>query len=284
MKLSTIIIALVLGCLGAQAAPPDPRLIGGSNVAQIADYPWVVSVIKMEGENIAALCIGTIVDETHFIIPAHCKLVSDDNYSTYRVRSNTLTYNGTQATTHEITSWIQHEGYDENTKWTNDISLVTVATEFAANVSAPLAAANAVDPADEATVTSVGWGATCDGCEFNLELQSVADLRIYSQTNCNAFLGEGLNANKVCAGNPSTQHGICKGDSGAPLIENEIVIGIASYLQYLCGSAPAVYTKISKFRTWIDDTIASQLTTTEPPETTTTEPTTTTAPETGQEK
>ncbi|XP_062413043.1 glandular kallikrein-3, submandibular-like [Sardina pilchardus] len=62
----------------------------------------------------------------------------------------------------------------------------------------------------------------------------------------------------MCAGGYEEKEGACQGDSGGPLVCDNVAVGIVSFnLHNDCNypNAPNVYTQISKFLPWINETI-----------------------------
>uniref|UniRef100_A0A3B3TRX3 trypsin n=1 Tax=Poecilia latipinna TaxID=48699 RepID=A0A3B3TRX3_9TELE len=104
-----------------------------------------------------------------------------------------------------------------------------------------------------------GWGhvRVSGGGQVPLKLRTVT-VPIVSAARCNgsdSFNGN-ITANMICAGYPSGGKDACKGDSGGPLVCRGRVYGMVSWGNG-CGDAqfPGVYTAVSRFRRWIDQTI-----------------------------
>uniref|UniRef100_A0A3Q2GD40 trypsin n=1 Tax=Cyprinodon variegatus TaxID=28743 RepID=A0A3Q2GD40_CYPVA len=103
-----------------------------------------------------------------------------------------------------------------------------------------------------------GWGHNgVGGVQAPVTLQSVT-VPIVSAARCNSsdsFDGN-ITANMICAGSHSGGKDACKGDSGGPLVCRGRVYGMVSW-GYGCGDArfPGVYTAVSRFRRWLDQTI-----------------------------
>uniref|UniRef100_A0A4W6C5F8 Peptidase S1 domain-containing protein n=1 Tax=Lates calcarifer TaxID=8187 RepID=A0A4W6C5F8_LATCA len=101
-----------------------------------------------------------------------------------------------------------------------------------------------------------GWGYTRTGgwTEDNLR---VVDVSIINPQVCKKEW-DGLPANVICAGGYGTNKGFCQGDSGGPLVCNGIAVGVVSFNKYRnCNypDVPNVYTDISKYLTWIKQTL-----------------------------
>uniref|UniRef100_A0A673LSA7 trypsin n=1 Tax=Sinocyclocheilus rhinocerous TaxID=307959 RepID=A0A673LSA7_9TELE len=105
-----------------------------------------------------------------------------------------------------------------------------------------------------------GWGSTShSGGLTPLTLRTVR-LPIVSTSKCNSsnsFSGN-ITTNMICAGSSTGGKDACKGDSGGPLVCDGRVYGLVSWGNG-CGDPrfPGVYTAVSRFRRWIDQTIYS---------------------------
>lgn len=72
-----------------------------------------------------------------------------------------------------------------------------------------------------------------------------------------------LNKNQICAGDWLGERDTCAGDSGGPIlvkIESEervlpYIVGITSFGGYCASGLPAVYTRISEYREWIESIV-----------------------------
>ncbi|KAF7660497.1 hypothetical protein LDENG_00281480 [Lucifuga dentata] len=105
-----------------------------------------------------------------------------------------------------------------------------------------------------------GWGFTSSsGGQLPSSLRTVK-LPIISTKKCNSsqsFNGN-ITANMICAGYSTGGKDACQGDSGGPLICEGRIYGLVSWGRG-CADAryPGVYTAVSNFRKWIDNTISN---------------------------
>lgn len=68
------------------------------------------------------------------------------------------------------------------------------------------------------------------------------------------------NSNIQICGNGAFTHvqsGVCAGDSGGPLMDNDVVVGITSRkMAWFCATKfPDVFTKVGAYATWIDSVL-----------------------------
>ncbi|HVH43046.1 MAG TPA: serine protease [Labilithrix sp.] len=112
------------------------------------------------------------------------------------------------------------------------------------------------------TVTRlIGWGHTCSGVPFNVgctlpTILKELDTRITFDAVCSTVFINPVN--ETCLGGYG-QPGACNGDSGGPSIRKINgqwqLTGVTSRLTapyYVCGTAPFVYTDVTKWRAWIN--------------------------------
>ncbi|XP_058900286.1 kallikrein-10 [Kogia breviceps] len=111
-------------------------------------------------------------------------------------------------------------------------------------------------PRDQCHVA--GWGTTASRKVKYSKSLSCSTVTILSPEDCEVSYPGVVTNNMMCAGLSRGQDP-CLSDSGGPLVCDETLQGILSWGQYPCGSAqhPAVYTKICKYRSWIEKTIRS---------------------------
>ncbi|XP_010133215.1 PREDICTED: chymotrypsin-like protease CTRL-1, partial [Buceros rhinoceros silvestris] len=89
-------------------------------------------------------------------------------------------------------------------------------------------------------------------------LQQVT-LPLVPQSQCTQYWGSSITSAMLCAGGAGASS--CEGDSGGPLVFLNgnvwTLIGIVSFGSTDCNvHIPAIYTRVSYFRNWIDSIIA----------------------------
>ncbi|KAI6077486.1 Chymotrypsin-like protease CTRL-1 [Aix galericulata] len=121
-----------------------------------------------------------------------------------------------------------------------------------------LAPANLALPSNLQCVTT-GWGRTnTNSNALAVRLQQVT-LPLVSQSQCMQYWGSSITSSMLCAGGVGASS--CQGDSGGPLVYQNgnvwTLIGIVSWGSSNCNiRTPAVYTRVSQFRNWIDYIVA----------------------------
>lgn len=116
-----------------------------------------------------------------------------------------------------------------------------------------------------AKVTAIGYGHKEFAGENSKILQKV-DLALFTNKNCNKFyvnnsnVPNGITESQICAGETNEIKDTCQGDSGGPILSKlkignrtiPYVIGVTSFGSSCASGVPAVYTRISDFRRWIE--------------------------------
>ncbi|XP_052515841.1 mast cell protease 2-like [Budorcas taxicolor] len=97
-----------------------------------------------------------------------------------------------------------------------------------------------------------GWGKTDVKEPASSTLQEVK-LRLMEPRACSHFPAFDHNL-QLCVGNPQSTKSAFKGDSGGPLLCAGVAQGIVSY-GLSSAKPPAVFTRISPYRPWIDEVL-----------------------------
>uniref|UniRef100_A0A3Q3WUK0 trypsin n=1 Tax=Mola mola TaxID=94237 RepID=A0A3Q3WUK0_MOLML len=226
------------------------RIVGG-----YAPVPhsirYIVSIQTTERQHV---CGGSLINKYWVITAAHCNIgmmIVAGDYS--------LTiYEGTEQ---EILPQhlVPHPEYNKTTN-NNDIMLIKLKApvDLSSYVSVALLPRQGAPIAEGRMCRVSGWGYTSPNTGLIPATLRTVKLPIVSARNCNSsesFDG-GITDNMICAGYSTGGKDACKGDSGGPLVCEGRVYGVVSWGKG-CADAqfPGVYTAVSKYRMWIDDTI-----------------------------
>jgi trypsin len=254
---------LLLPVATADAVRPkgdrDVKILGGA-VAAPGQFPWMASLVDSSAKRAidGAFCGGTVIAPRVILTAAHCS---------YGVRApevdvvtgRTVLSQDDAGERIRVSKILIHPKYDnQNTR--NDLALWQLSRPTSAP---PLAIAH---PADDGLtgaglrVLTAGWGATEEGGSINDELLFVR-LTMRSHGYCDKVYGPIDDASQLCIGSKRAGEDSCQGDSGGPVFGGDgdatRLLGLVSYGEG-CGrkDIPGVYTRVSKFSSWIDENAA----------------------------
>uniref|UniRef100_A0A3Q0S7Q6 trypsin n=1 Tax=Amphilophus citrinellus TaxID=61819 RepID=A0A3Q0S7Q6_AMPCI len=249
-----LLLIFVTVCVAGQNIAKE-RIVGGyAPVPHSIKY--IVSIQTVERQH---LCGGFVINKYWVVTAAHCNIglnkmmIVAGDYSL-------AVYEGTEQ---EILPHllVPHPSY--NTTTSNcDIMLIKLRAPIYLNsyVSIALLPRQGATIAEGRLCRVSGWGYTNpSGGQIPSTLRTVM-LPIVSTTKCNSsesFSGS-ITENMLCAGYTIGGKDACQGDSGGPLVCDGRVYGVVSWGRG-CADAqfPGVYTAVSMFRRWIDNTIFS---------------------------
>lgn len=102
----------------------------------------------------------------------------------------------------------------------------------------------------EATVS--GWGAENTGTNKPSTNLLYANLKIVGNKDCDKRYDGYIADSQICA--TETDKGFCYKDQGNPLVQNKLLIGIASWsIGCADNNHPGVYTRVDRFADWINE-------------------------------
>ncbi|XP_078718664.1 trypsin-like isoform X1 [Lampetra fluviatilis] len=226
------------------------RIVGGFEVVRNS-LPYQASL----QQNGVHYCGGTLINAKWVLTAAHCEITNVNiivvlgEHSLGNVEGKEQTFMVERA--------IRHAGYDPTTV-DNDIMLLKLPRAAVLNAAVqpmrlPRAGARLED---QTSCLASGWGTVGNGVMPDA-LRAVY-LDTTSRSYCNDAYSGTLTDNMFCAIYAAGGRDACQGDSGGPLICNGTLNGIVSW-GYGCAypNYPGVYTKVSNYITWIENTIAN---------------------------
>jgi len=245
--------SLVLLCLATASAAPNSRIINGDNAAQ-GDHPHQVSLLYSGSHS----CGGAILNENWIVTAAHCTQ-SPSFYYAVVINEYDRSRQDTNEETISVAEVINHPNYDKGQgSYPNDVSLLRLSRP----ISVPFTAIAMQDASEavDASCTITGWGRTESGSLPNIMQKTTGML--LSTNQCEARWGStNILTSHLCIDNYFT--GACNGDSGGPMECRRVsdgatvLSGVTSWGASGCDTTlPSVYTRISSFKSWIEQTIA----------------------------
>ncbi|XP_034269275.1 transmembrane protease serine 7 isoform X2 [Pantherophis guttatus] len=231
------------------------RIVGGSETNE-GEWPWQAS-LHFAG---VAYCGASVISNEWLLSAAHCfqgNRLSDPRIWTAHLGMHRK---GKAKFVSTLKRIIVHEYYNSQ-NYDYDIALLQLSTPWLETmrwsvgpICLPPTIHN-VHPGEKCWVT--GWGQKQETNDDTPAILQKAEVEIVDQTVCHSTYGL-ITSRMLCAGIMSGKRDSCKGDSGGPLsCRNKgdgkwFLMGIVSW-GYGCGrpNFPGVYTRVSKFATWI---------------------------------
>ncbi|KAF7463134.1 Hypothetical predicted protein [Marmota monax] len=262
MRLLRLTLGLILfgfswGC-GVPAIKPSlsfsQRIVNGENAVP-GSWPWQVSLQDSNGFH---FCGGSLINQYWVVTAAHCSVSPGRHFAVLGEYDRSSSTEPVQVLS--ISKAITHPSWNPTTL-NNDLTLLKLASpaRYTTYISPVcLASSNEALPQGLTCVTT-GWGRLSGvGNVTPARLQQVV-LPLVTVNQCRQYWGSRITDSMICAGASGASS--CQGDSGGPLVCQKgntwVLIGVVSWGTNNCDvQAPAMYTRVSKFNTWINQVIA----------------------------
>ncbi|RLN49078.1 hypothetical protein BBJ29_010010 [Phytophthora kernoviae] len=219
----------------------ESRIYGGKEV-DIDNYPFAVS-IRMDFFD-EAFCGGALIAPGWVLTAGHC--IKTDEFDLLAVLGS-QEREGNAGEEIKVVKGFRHPRYHKK-KHLYDIGLLKLAKP-STHETANLCAEDGSDNEVGTVVTIVGWGLTENRTESDTLLG--VNVEIITNAECNKRYDNRITEGMLCAGKGDGKDS-CNGDSGGPLINNNILVGIASWGRK-CGARPGVYTRLTYVMDYIND-------------------------------
>nr|AIZ96981.1 complement factor D [Oplegnathus fasciatus] len=257
---AVFVVALISyseGIIGGREAAPHSR-------------PYMASIQVPEGETMKHECGGFVIADQWVMTAVHC-LPTGPNGRKVVLGLHSLSEPEETKHTFDILELYNHPDFNPS-NYDNDIALIKLDRPF--NTSEAVKAveylrAGGTNPGTGAEVETAGWGSLNDLGSRPDKLNEVV-VEVFSSNRCRRgdYFGSKFTSNMICAhkvcpdpcNKPHKKEDSCDGDSGGPLLYNGIAVGITSNGGKKCGQIkkPGIYTIISHYTEWIDNTMALQ--------------------------
>ncbi|KAL2744262.1 trypsin-1-like [Vespula maculifrons] len=232
------------------------RIIGGED-AVIEEYPFAVSLqnnVTIFGHDVVHFCGGSIISDTWIITSAQCALRQDHiNVMEFHIRAGS-TYYYKNGTIYNVEKIVVHPAFNyQNNDF--DIGLVKLKKKIVFDKFKQPIKLFEKDQIikNDIEIMVVGWGATRNVGPFSENLKKT-DLQKISNEECTSTYGYQLTNRMFCV--IANNHKPCVGDSGAPAIINNTLIGVASWSEACGFSYPTAYASLSYVIDWIKEETA----------------------------
>ncbi|CAG9788163.1 unnamed protein product [Diatraea saccharalis] len=234
------------------------RVVGGSTTT-IGLVPYQAGLIITFRVVFTSVCGGSIISDSKILTGAHCYNdgVSIAQSITVVVGSNLMFVGGTRMTASRV---VMYPGYNPSI-FANDIAVVFVPrlsfSLFIQPINLPFGSELNMNFVGQTALAS-GFGVTNDGEQVSLTqpITSV-NLQVISNIDCQRIYGNLIQGSHLCTNGVNGQ-GICRGDTGGPLVTTintrRILIGIGSFTSTTGCQAghPSGFSRVTFFVPWIN--------------------------------
>lgn len=264
--------ALLIAC--PIIAAPSSKIVGGTPAGSSTDFPWQVALYGDPAQvYLSQFCGGTLLSRHWVVTAAHCAGAYDTTYVLAGTHDLDNAHTGVSA---RVKEWIIHPDFNETTL-DADIALLRLEPpldlEACGNRCRRL---NLVTPENEPIVMAestpaiiTGWGDR-DGLpgDSHMDFSPILEYAEVAILDClsGGFSAGEITNNMFCAIGTGFSTDTCQGDSGGPLVVddgtgtgNVLLAGITSWgsdLGCAVTGYAGVYTRVARFKAWIDTTIA----------------------------
>jgi secreted trypsin-like serine protease len=241
---------------------PNRRIVGpGAQKAPADQFRYQVAIVFSNAFTpyMGQICGGTVINPSWVLTAAHC-FNADSQPGDFQVYTGSAKLSsGGQLV--DLVNIYRHKDFNPKTMG-NDIALLHLAK--------PLDVSFAITPLPQEKqnlintgklVVASGWGATVEGGLQKPDSLLFNMLKVVSPQQCNApeSYGGVITEQMLCAGDGVNDS--CQGDSGGPLVVKDkatrYLAGVVSWGEG-CGRPKkyGVYTKVSAYSQWINQTMA----------------------------
>ncbi|XP_031629228.1 serine protease 30-like [Contarinia nasturtii] len=245
------------------------KIIGGQS-APYGAFPWQVE-IQIYNYEIGIYehhCGGAVIGERIVMTAAHCTEISQQPYLHLVIGNHDLKKFDMYERRFHIEAIIMHPEYRRNGPYSNDISIVKVASNNDAGILfnthiKPICLPHNENLPSECYIS--GWGAQNeDNKSMAAVLRAAAvpllDLETCRMSDVNGGRSQSILDTMICAGLLQGGVDACNGDSGGPLAcehnNKFFLVGIVSWGSGCAKkNKPGVYTRVSAYVDWIKETM-----------------------------
>ncbi|XP_034714886.1 complement factor D [Etheostoma cragini] len=242
-------------------------IIGGREAAPHS-RPYMASIQVQEGETLKHECGGFVIADQWVMTAVHC-MPSGPNGRKVVLGVHSLSEPEETKQTFDILELYNHPSFSAS-NYDNDIALIKLDRPFIASDAVravEFLRAGGTNPSTDAAVETAGWGSLDNLGSRPDKLWEVV-IEVVDSNRCKRsdYFGRKFTNNMMCAhkvcpdpcNHPHKKEDTCDGDSGGPLLYNGIAVGITSNGGKKCGQIkkPGIYTIISHYTEWIDNTMA----------------------------
>ena len=244
--------SFLLSSKGSTAAKNSNRIVGGEQVDDATDYPWMANLL-VDGY----VCGGSLIAQNFILTAAHCVVGMSPSGATAYFGSLKSYDADAPVIQFGAKNVFVHPSYDASTS-AYDTALIELSDPITTIEPVRLKQDPFSFESGEVNATVMGFGTTSAGGSLSDTLLE-ATVQLISTNDCNANYGGSITEDMLCAGVEGGGVDSCQGDSGGPMVQQEAdgtytQIGVVSW-GIGCADAdyPGVYASVGYQYGWIQN-------------------------------